>query len=711
MHVNFLEDSYDNVRVCDDFSPISLARPGLVLFHYGFSMKLLPAILLPALSAAAWAETITADVVVYGGSAGGVSAACTAARFGKTAVIAEFGKHIGGLTSGGLGQTDIGNKAAIGGFSRAFYQRLGKHYGKAEAWTFEPKVAEQELRALLSESKIPVKFQQRLASVKLDGKRISEITMEDGTVYRGKIFIDTTYEGDLMAKAGVKYMVGRESNSRFGETLNGIRAETPQHQFIVPVDPYVKPGDPSSGLLPFVQSEGLGTPGEGDGAIQAYNFRLCLTKKQENQLPIEPPAGYDAKKYELLGRYFQALAAAGKKVNLGDFMIISMVTAEKTDINNKGGFSTDFIGMNHSYADADYATREKIWNEHLQYIQGFITFLKSDERVPQDVRNSMAAWGLCKDEFQDTGGWPHNMYVREARRILSEYVMSESDCRGKTKPEDSVGLGAYNMDSHNCRRVVRDGKAHNEGDVQVGVKPYPISYRSIVPKQSECENLIVPICLGATHIAYGSIRMEPVFMILGQTASTAAVMAIDGKLPVQKVAYDKLREQLLKDGQVLAWDPNLPNQSGGNPGASESAAHPSSGQVVGGIVYDDSKAEKTGNWTSGNINPRVGNGYIHDGDQNKGSLLVKWNIEVPESGEYEIFLHFPPNDNRASNIPVTVSTGSESADLRISEKEKSGKVKLGKFALKKGTAGSVTISNVDTDGHVVVDGIQLLPAK
>jgi hypothetical protein len=307
---------------------------------------------------AAHGETIDAEVIVYGGTAGGVAAACTAARFGKTVALAEFGTHIGGLTSGGLGYTDIGNKAAIGGFSRQFYRRLGKHYGKEEAWTFEPGVAERELRALLSESKVPVKFKQRLAAVKKRGVRITEITMEDGTVYRGKMFIDTTYEGDLMARAGVSYMVGREANSRFEETLNGIRGETPKHQFLVPVDPYLKLGDPSSGLLPFVMDQPLGNPGEGDRSVQTYNFRLCLTRKADNKLPINPPADYDPKRYELLGRYFVALQKAEKKVGLGNFMKIDMVTEEKTDINNNGGFSTDYIGANHAYPEADYAMRE-----------------------------------------------------------------------------------------------------------------------------------------------------------------------------------------------------------------------------------------------------------------------------------------------------------------------------------------------------------------
>ncbi|RYD69353.1 MAG: FAD-dependent oxidoreductase, partial [Verrucomicrobiaceae bacterium] len=418
------------------------------------------------------------------------------------------------------------------------------------------------LRELLKENNVPVYMERRLASVKKDGTRITEITMENGDVFRGKVFIDATYEGDLMARAGVKYMVGREANERFGETLNGIRAKTPHHQFLVPVDPYVKPGDPSSGLLPFVQDIQPGEPGAGDNAVQAYNFRLCLTKNPENKRPIEPPPGYDPKQYELLGRYFDALAAAGKNVTIRNFLKIDMVTPEKTDINNQGGFSTDFIGANYSYPEADYATREKIWKEHENYIRGFLTFLATDERVPEKIRSEMQQWGLPKDEFPHTGGWPHALYVREVRRMLGEYVMAEKNCRWVEKVEDPVGLGAYNMDSHNCRRLVRDGKAENEGDVQVGVKgPYGVSYRSIVPKADECENLLVPVALSATHIAYGSIRMEPVFMILGQSAATAASFALDDKVPVQKVEYAKLRARLLEDKQILEWTGAVKGQS------------------------------------------------------------------------------------------------------------------------------------------------------
>jgi hypothetical protein len=660
-------------------------------------MNLLPLLLVGALAHAAQAETIEADIVIYGGTASGVSAACTAVKFGKRVALAEFGQHIGGLTSGGLGWTDIGNKAAIGGFSRTFYQRLGKHYGKAEAWTFEPSVAERELRALLTENKVPVKFAQRLKTVKKEGTRIVEISMEDGTVYRGKMFIDTTYEGDLMAMAGVKYMVGREANAQFGETLNGIRAETPQHQFLVPVDPYVRAGDAASGLLPFVLAQAQGTPGDGDRSVQAYNFRLCLTKKRENQLPIEPPPGYAASRYELLGRYFEALAAARKKVTLGNFLKFDMVTPEKTDINNQGGFSTDYIGANHAYAEADYATRAKIWEDHLHYIQGLLTFLKTDERVPANVRADMAAWGLCRDEFQDTGGWPHAMYVREARRLVGEYIMSERTCRGVEKPEDAVGLGAYNMDSHNCRRIVRDGKAYNEGDVQVGVKPYPISYRSLIPRAAECENLLVPICLSATHIAYGSIRMEPVFMILGQSAATAASFAIDDRVPVQKVPYAKLREQLLKDSQVLAW---------------VSAIEPPAPPKLEGIVLDDTQAEKTGDWLPGSLGPRVGPGYVHDNNANKGTMSVKWTAKIPEAGEYRVTLHYPPAENRATNVPVVIETpGATPLRKTINERAKEARAELGVIPLAAGATLTITLSNKDTNGHVIADGVQIEKVK
>jgi hypothetical protein len=425
------------------------------------------------------------------------------------------------------------------------------------------------------------------------------MVVENANIYRAKVFIDATYEGDLLAKADVTLIVGRESNREYGETLNGIRAQTPKHQFAVAVNPYLKPGNTNSGLLPFIQggdsaapapgkplerdkpadddktdkadsadkadstelrredekaNSGPNTPGSGDNRVQAYNYRLCFTTNEANRLPLEPPPGYNPAKYELLARYFKALAAAGHKPKLSEFWNPIWLPNQKTDINNNGGFSTDFLGASWSYPETDYANRARIAKEHEDYIRGFLTFLATSPSVPENLRAEMKLWGPCKDEFITTEGWPNQLYVREGRRMISDYVMTESHCRGQEKADDSIALAAYNMDSHNVQRIVKNGRAENEGDVQVApMSPYPISYRAIVPKRSECENLLVPVCLSASHIAYGSIRMEPVFMILGQSAATAACLAIDEKIRVQKVDYAKLRARLLADKQVLDW--------------------------------------------------------------------------------------------------------------------------------------------------------------
>ena len=503
------------------------------------------------------AEIITADVCIYGGTAGGVAAAVEAARLGKTVVLVEFGAHLGGMSSGGLSQTDIGNKGAIGGISREFYQRMGRHYGKEEQWSFEPSVAEAIFFQLVNEAKVPVYFHQHLDSVKKKQARIVEIVMENGKIFRARMFIDATYEGDLMGRAGVSYTIGRESNSQYQETLDGIRPQTPKHQFVVPVDPYVKPGDPASGLLPLIQAGDGGIPGAGDHAVQAYNFRMCLTQNRENQRPIEPPAKYNPARYELLARYVEALVAAGKPPKLGELMHIQPMPNGKTDINNNGAFSTDFIGANYDYPDASYPRRAQIWQEHVDYMRGFFHFLATSPRLPESLRQEMQSWGLAKNEFCDTGGWPHQLYVREARRMISDYVMTELNCRASTQLPDAIGLAAYTMDSHNCQRIVKNGHVENEGDTQVGgFPPYPISYRSIIPKASECENLLVPLCLSSTHIAYGSIRMEPVFMVLGQSAAAAACQAIKKKVPVQKISIAKLQTQLLVEHQILEWRGN-----------------------------------------------------------------------------------------------------------------------------------------------------------
>ena len=499
-------------------------------------------------SAPAEAQTLDADVCVYGATAAGVAAAVAATRLGRTAVLIEHGGAVGGMTAGGLSMTDIGNKRAIGGLSREFYRRCGAHYGETEEWRFEPHVASAVLADMLAESGVPVYMRQPLASVAMAGQRITSITTEGGLTVRARMFLDTSYEGDLMARAGVSYIVGREPNTHYNETLNGVQIH-PTHQFDLPVDPYQTPGDPASGLLPGIESTPAEPPGTGDHRVQAYNFRLCLTRAPGNRIPFAQPAGYDRREYELLARYF----ATGWGAEV--FRKFDPIRGDKVDMNNHGGLSSDFIGRNYAYPEASYAERERIFQAHVTYQQGYMWFMANDPAVPTAIRERWAEWGLAADEFTATGGWPHQLYVREARRMLGDYVMTEHDCRGATAATDVVSLAAYTMDSHNCRRFVRDGRVWNEGDVQVaGFPPYPISYRAIVPRRGECENLLVPVCLSSSHIAYGSIRMEPVFMILGQSAAAAANLAIAEGCAVQEVPHSQLREQLLRDGQVLSWD-------------------------------------------------------------------------------------------------------------------------------------------------------------
>lgn len=509
------------------------------------------------------------DVVVYGCTSAGITAAIQTKRMGRMTVMVCPEAHVGGLTASGLGWTDSGRKEAIGGISREFYRRIKNHYDRPEAWkyqqpdeysryrpeddamwVFEPHVAEQVYEQMLAEANVPVqrsRYLDRENGVAKQGTRIVSITMRNGETYHGRMFVDATYEGDLMAAAGVSYTVGREANSVYGETLNGVQtARAVKHQFEHRVSPYVVPGDPSSGLLPRIHDGDPGRDGEGDHRVQAYNFRMSLTTVPENRVAFPKPAGYVPMQYELLARY---LDAGWREV----FNKFDPAPNWKTDTNNHGAFSTDNIGMNYDYPEASYERRREIVKEHEDYQKGLMWFLAYDPRVPEDVRSEMSEWGLAKDEFGDNGHWPHQIYVREARRMVSDFVMTELHVRGSKLTPRSVAMGSYNMDSHNVQRYVDEkGYARNEGDIQIDPGgPYPISYGAIVPKASEATNLLVPVALSSSHIAYGSIRMEPVFMILGQSAATAAIMAIDDGLAVQEVPYDRLKARLLSDGQVL----------------------------------------------------------------------------------------------------------------------------------------------------------------
>lgn len=530
-------------------------------------------------SYSAQAKEYKADVIVYGGTSAAVSTAVQVARMGRSVIIVSPDKHLGGMTSSGLGFTDTGNKAVIGGIAREFYQLLYQHYMKPESWKwqkqseygnkgqgnpaidgeartmwiFEPHAAEEAFEKMIADNKIKVireEYLDREDGVKKEKGAIVSVSTLSGNIYKAKMFVDATYEGDLMAAAGVKYTVGREANSVYDETWNGVQknARHHGHYFKANISPYKIPGDPSSGLLPRISPDYPGEEGSGDNKIQAYCYRLCLTKVPENKAPITKPEGYDTLQYELLARISEA--------NWKEFFDkYDPIPNFKTDVNNHGPVSFDNIGMNWDYPEASYERRKQILKEHELYQRGILYYMATHPRVPASVRKAMNEWGFSKDEFADNNYWPYNIYVREARRMLGEYVMTENDVLSKREVPHSIGMGSYTMDSHNVQRyVTKEGFVQNEGDIGVAAKkPYKIDLGAILPKKQECSNLIVPVCVSCSHIAFGSIRMEPVFMILGQNAGTVAVMAIDTKKIVQDLKYEEIRQKLLKDGQILEF--------------------------------------------------------------------------------------------------------------------------------------------------------------
>ncbi|MBI5820049.1 MAG: FAD-dependent oxidoreductase [Verrucomicrobia bacterium] len=544
--------------------------------------------------AATTTKVIEADVCVYGGTSGGVAAAVQAARMGKRTVIAEPGRHLGGMTSGGLSAVDIGDPRSVGGIAREYFTRLAATVGVKLAWdkpfvskgggpatggayAIEPHKAEQVFNDMVKEAGVTVLFNARLASVHKRGSRIVEILTEDGAVFRAKAFIDATYEGDLMAKAGVSCTLQREGNAKYGETYNGIHyadkykprtnhlkpgptGRVPGGQGVwdrdLPLDPYVVSGNPKSGLLPLVQEGEPGTPGAPAPGVQAYCFRLCLTTNETNRIPIAPPPDYNPKQYEIVARFIAGCLAIGDDMDLRWFSKHDPLPNGKWDFNT-ATFGGNLPGASWEWPEATYARREQIAREHENYHRGLLHFLATDPRVPAKVRDAMKRFGLPKDEFIDNGGWPHQIYIREARRMISDLVMTEHHTFGRHVAPNSVGLGSYGTDTHEIRRIVKDGVVCREGKTATGrdnAPPYPIGYSAIVPRASECGNLLVTFALSASHTAFSSIRMEPVFMVTSQSAATAACMAIDDDVSVQKVDYAKLRQRLLKDKQVLEWN-------------------------------------------------------------------------------------------------------------------------------------------------------------
>jgi hypothetical protein len=639
------------------------------------------------------------DICIYGGTSAGVIAAYTAAKLGKTVLLIEPGKHLGGLSAGGLGYTDIGNKYVVTGLSRDFYRRIGQHYGKFEQWIFEPHVAENIFKEYVAAANIKVWYDHRLISAAKDNTVLQSIVVESSIspsatsnrLVRAKMFIDCSYEGDLMAKAGVSYTYGREANSLYKETYNGFQLRD-KHQFVDGIDPYKIKGDPSSGLLWGISPEASSPTGTGDKKIQAYNFRICLSRDPQNSIPITQPPNYDATRYELLVRVLEKEPT--KPFNL--ILKPDLMPNDKTDINNNGPFSTDMIGMNYDYTEGDYKTREEIIKRHEEYNKGLLYFIGHDPRIPKHLQEEMLKWGYPKDEYVDNGHWSHQAYIRETRRMMGSYVMTQHNCEGKEIVQDGVGMAAYTMDSHNIQRLVVNGMVKNEGDVQVGgFPPYPISYGSIIPKLTDCKNLFVPVCLSATHIAYGSIRMEPVFMVLAQSSATAAVLAIDKKLAVQQVDVREL-QTLLKNNPLA------------------------DGSTRELLIDNEDKSNVTvkGAWsTLKNASGCYGLSLLSGGTQNdKVGQSVRFNALIEKDGPYQVYAYFPRVAGGSSQVTSVFYDGKKENEVMIKpnqvriEGQTSGEwILIGEYDLKKNVKSYLEISTLKADGIVVADAVLIHP--
>ena len=502
-------------------------------------------------------DTTEAELIVYGGTASGVMTAYSAAREGLHVVLLEPGGHVGGMVTGGLSATDLGHFAIIGGYARDFYMKAAAHYGVhdlalAESWLTEPHVDEEIFNGTLKDSGVVVVFHERLREtdgVEMKAGRIVSVITEDGKRWRAAVFADCSYEGDLMAQSHVSYTWGRESAKEYDEDLAGVREDTPGHQFRWAMSPY----DAEHHLLPEVDAGPLAAAGSGDKKVQAYNFRLILTNDATNRLPFPKPDGYDRTRFALLERYLGEFAQhAGRAPRMRDFFNPVLIPNHKADFNNNGPISTDYIGHSWKYPEASYAEKAAIWREHLLYTESLLYFLSQDASVPETLRAELNEWGLPRDEFADTDHWPRQLYIREGRRMVGAYVMRQSDLQAERTKNDSIGMGSYNSDSHNIQRVAMpDGSVRNEGNVEVPVQPYEIAYRSITPKREQVENLLVPVCLSATHAAYSSVRMEPQYMIIGQAAGVAAALAVRSGSAVQNVPIPELQKKLRERGTVL----------------------------------------------------------------------------------------------------------------------------------------------------------------
>ena len=656
------------------------------------------------------------DLVIYGGTPAGIAAGVTAAREDASVVIIEPAKWIGGMVTGGLSKTDVGNEKIIGGFAREFFARAAAAKPDTPMWYAEPSVNLATFQAMLKEAGVKVITGQALKSVEKDGARIISLTTSDGTTHRGAMFIDASYEGDLMAAAKVSYIVGRESRAQYGESLAGyhpmeirprsmevMESECPGiggkgpayiHGTPASISGVDAAGKPIFGVYPAPKLQ----PGDADHRTQSYNFRLCVTQRPDILVPFPKPANYDASRYELLARLIKAFPG----IRLGRIFHLGEASHGKYDLNAQGLFSTDYPGANFDYPDGDAATRARIWQDHTDFIQGMLWFLGHDERVPEALREQTLTWGLCRDEFSDNDHWPYALYIREGRRMIGEHVMTQKDLQTVIFKDDSVGMGSFLIDCHIVQRILaEDGTVRDEGSFQdTPTPPYQIAYRSLTPKRTECENLLVPVCLSASHIAYCSIRMEPVYMAMGHASGLAAAQAMRAKTSVQAIDLAALQRKLREQKAVL----DLPE-----------LAKIIRSSKLPGIVMDDAQAEKTGHWTGSSYGTPVDGASIHDANSEKGKLSVIYKLSVPASGRYEVRLSYAAAPNRASNVPVEITHADGIAETTVNQKRKLPEddpfLSLGTFRFHRDQPAVITIRNTNTNGIVGADAVQLLPSR
>lgn len=662
------------------------------------------------------------DLVVYGGTPAGLSAAIAAHRENSelSILVVEPTRWIGGVVTGGLTRTDKGNVATVGGIAKEYFE-LAREIGGDDTpmWYAEPKDNMAAFERMLEEcgDAITVVTERRVKSVEKEGNRIRSIELDDGTTVEGKVFIDASYEGDLMARSGVSYIVGRESCDQYGEELAGffpmpIREHGPEtmsdgcacvggegphfiHGTPAEIEALDENAEPIFGV---VRADPNATPGSADGLTQAYNFRLCVTQREDIRVPFPKPDHYDPKRYELLLRLIEGYpeVAFGRLVHLGE------IANGKHDLNAQGLYSTDYAGGNFGYPDGDYATRNEIWQDHEDYVKGYFWFLQHDERVPEKLRDEVASWGLCQDEFTDNEHFSYALYVREARRMIGEYVMRQQDTWTDIVKPDSVGMGSFLLDCHIVQRIVtEDGTVTDEGSFSdTPARPYQIPYRTLLPKREECENLLVPVCLSASHVAYCSIRMEPVYMTMGHACGIASAMALgsdSGEPSAHDVSTDALRAKLTEQNAVLEL---------------EGLADLIMVDDLEGIAVDDRDAEFEGTWTHSSYGNPIEGSAAHDGDTGKGEKSATFSIEIPEDGDYEVRLAYASSSNRASAAPVTVEHAEGIAELTVDQRKTPEHDKLfttlGTWTFSRDKPAVITIRNEGTDSYVSVDAVQLL---